>query len=249
MPCRCFTALDDGSKKVVSDDVSTISIPAAAAPANIAGPLLQCRALRFGWSSAEPLSQAFDLDVSLTSRVGILGANGTGKSTFLKTLAGEIPALAGEVYQSSRIKVQYFSQHVADNFNLALCPVEILHEAFPDATEQEIRGHLGSFGVRTQALVVLAHLSGGEKTRVALAVITFEPPHILLMDEPTNHLDINTVTAITDGLKQFSGGLVVVSHDRRLIEALELDCYMLSSKTRVWSRTTLKRFLAHVKPK
>ena len=102
--------------------------------------------------------------------------------------------------------------------------------------------------MRSQALVRSAHLSGGEKMRVALAVITFTPPHILLLDEPTNHLDINTVTAITDGLKAFQGGLVIVSHDRRLIESLELDCYMLDTK-RKWSSTTLKRFLTAVKPK
>jgi ATPase subunit of ABC transporter with duplicated ATPase domains len=236
------STLDDGSAQVSDDDKKPITLPAASNP-GFAGPLLQCRAVRFGWSAAAYLSQPFDLDVSLSSRIAILGANGTGKSTFLKTVAGQIPPLAGEVYSNSRLSIAYFSQHISDAFDLELSPVQTLKSNFAAATEQEIRAHLGSFGVRSQATVPLAHLSGGEKTRVALATITFKPPHILLLDEPTNHLDLNTVAALGEGLKAFKGGIVLVSHDRRLLKEMDVDCYLVDATTKRFEAVALDAFL------
>merc|ERR1711977_255482 len=121
------------------------------------GALLQCRQLQFGYS--RPLSQAFDLNVPLSSRIAFLGVNGSGKTTLLRTMAGELNPLKGEVYVYPRLIVAYFSQHVADSLPLDRSPCEALKERFLEATEQQIRAQLGSFGIRSQAVVPIGCLS------------------------------------------------------------------------------------------
>lgn len=225
------------------DDAAVNLSIAVAANLGFEGALLQCRQLRFGHGA--PLSQAFDLDVRLNSRIAFLGMNGSGKTTLLRTIAGDLRPLAGEVYIYPRLLVAYFSQHVADSMPLDRTPCQALKDRFPDATDKQIRAQLGAFGIRSQAVVRLGCLSGGEKTRCSLAAITFKPPHILLLDEPTNHLDLNTVEALADALKKFQGGLVLVSHDRRLIQALDMDCYTLHDRR--LTKSTLPAFLKLVR--
>ena len=217
---------DDGSLQVKEDDDVKIKLPAAE-DLGYHGALLQCRQVVFGYDSATPLCEPFDLDVSLTARIAVVGMNGSGKSTFIKTLAGELGALAGEVFRYARLSVAYFSQHVTDSIPLDCTPVQAMMRLYPGTTEQDARAQLGSFGVRAQATVLVGRLSGGEKTRVALATLMFKPPHVLLLDEPTNHLDLNTVEALSNALSSFAGGIVLVSHDRRLIEGLKMDCHQL----------------------
>jgi ABC-type Mn2+/Zn2+ transport system ATPase subunit len=187
------------------------------------------------------MSQPFDLDLDLTSRVALLGLNGSGKSTMLRTLAQEIDPMSGDVYLHGRLSVAYFSQHVADTLPLDKTPVEILQSLFPDATVLQLRAHLGNFGLRCQATVEMNRLSGGEKSRCALAAMTYRPPHILLLDEPTNHLDLKAVEALSLALKAFQGGIFLVSHDRRLIENLGMDCYMLHDQR--FEKCTLSEFI------
>eukprot|EP00929_Paragymnodinium_shiwhaense_P007533 TRINITY_DN111450_c0_g1_i1.p1 TRINITY_DN111450_c0_g1~~TRINITY_DN111450_c0_g1_i1.p1 ORF type:complete len:786 (-),score=194.47 TRINITY_DN111450_c0_g1_i1:306-2663(-) len=234
--------LDHGTNQVHDDSLVKLNLKVAPG-LGFAGDLLQCRQLQFGHSGA--LSQAFDLDVRMDSRIALLGMNGSGKTTLLRTMAQDLNPLKGEVYVYPRLVVGYFSQHVADALPLNKSPVECLKEKFPEATENDIRATLGSFGIRSQAVVPLGCLSGGEKTRVSLASIFFKPPHILLLDEPTNHLDLNTVEAVSAALKGFGGGIVLVSHDRRLIEALEMDCYVLHRRR--LAKSSLKDFLGIVK--
>lgn len=181
----------------------------------------------------------------MDSRIALLGMNGSGKTTLLRTIAQELAPIKGEVYVYPRLIVGYFSQHVADSLPLDKTPVACLKAQFPEATENEIRAQLGSFGIRSQAVVPLGCLSGGEKTRVSLASIVFKPPHILLLDEPTNHLDLNTVEALAEALQNFGGGVVLVSHDRRLIERLKMDSYVLHKKK--FQKSSLNDFLAIVK--
>eukprot|EP00040_Diaphanoeca_grandis_P005859 m.34801 g.34801 ORF g.34801 m.34801 type:complete len:810 (+) comp17039_c0_seq2:313-2742(+) len=238
-----FDTLDHGSKQIHEDDEVNLKFTAGVGLRDDTGALLQCRALTFGYQGT-PLSQAFDLDISLKSRIAIVGMNGCGKSTMLKTMAHELNPISGEVYKSSRLILGYFGQHVTDALSANKTPVQILKDQNPDATEQQIRATLGSFGIKTQAKVKLERLSGGEKTRCALATIMFTPPHILLLDEPTNHLDLNTVEALSEALDKFEGGIVLVSHDRRLIEALRMDCYLLHQQR--FEPSTLKQFLKRV---
>eukprot|EP00747_Dinoflagellata_sp_TGD_P034351 gnl/TRDRNA2_/TRDRNA2_137203_c0_seq2.p1 gnl/TRDRNA2_/TRDRNA2_137203_c0~~gnl/TRDRNA2_/TRDRNA2_137203_c0_seq2.p1 ORF type:complete len:347 (+),score=73.22 gnl/TRDRNA2_/TRDRNA2_137203_c0_seq2:33-1073(+) len=241
---HAFDPTDHGTSQVTDDAPVKLNI-AVAANLGVGGAMLQCRELKFGYD--KPFSQAFDLTVDLKSRVAFLGMNGSGKTTLMRTIAKDLIALGGEVYVHPRLSVAYFSQHVADSMSLDRSPFEILKDRFPDATDNQIRAQLGSFGIRSQALVRLGCLSGGEKARVSLAAITMKPPHILLLDEPTNHLDLNTVEALGEALKNFGGGIVLVSHDRRLIEALEMDCYMLHEGK--LTKSSLKEFLRIVRKK
>lgn len=238
------STLDDGSKQVKEDDVVSWKLSAAEPLGD--GVTLQCQQLQFGWGPTQPLSQKFDLDIG-SRKIAILGANGSGKSTFLKTLAGELEPVSGEVRRNPRLRLAYFSQHVTDALNVQRTPVQIMKDRFPEASEQDIRGHLGKFGVRSIATTKLNLLSGGEKTRVSLAVVTYVPPHLLLLDEPTNHLDINTVQALSETLKSFGGGVVLVSHDRRLIE--QLGCATMMLHGGKLETCTLKDFLRAMRKK
>merc|ERR1712117_877655 len=217
-----------------------------AIPGNLdfSGPLMQCRSLQFGYE--RPLSQALNLDIHIESRIAFVGLNGSGKSALLRTIAQELVPLAGEVVTHPRLSVAHFSQRVADMFPLDKTACELMHHEFPDATPLQIQAHLTAFGLASQSLVQLKHLSGGEKSRCALACIAFRRPHILLLDEPTNHLDIQAVDALSSALKCFQGGLVLVSHDRRLIQNLDMDCFMLDG--RCMERCKLEDFLESVDP-
>lgn len=231
-------SIDDGTVNMHEDDDVRMHIKAAG-NLGYSGAVLQCKSLQLGYSHS--LSQPFDLDLDLASRVAILGLNGSGKSTMLRTLAKELEPLHGEVYVHGRLSVAYFSQHVADSLPLDSTPVEALQERFPEATALQLRAQLGNFGLRRQATIKLKNLSGGEKSRCALATMTYQPPHMLLLDEPTNHLDLKAVEALSAALKAFQGGIVLVSHDRRLIEAMGMDCYMLQEQR--LKKCTLAEFL------
>jgi len=236
------SSLDDGSSQVQDDAEVKINLTVAG-NLGFNGALLQCRQVKFGYSTA--FSQAFDLNIDLSTRIALLGMNGSGKTTLLKTIAKTLDPFSGEVYLYPRLIVSYFSQHIADSMPLDKTPCEAMQELFPEAAPHQIRSQLGSFGIRSQATVPLRCLSGGEKTRCSLASITFKAPHVLLLDEPTNHLDLNTVEALAQALKGFQGGIVLVSHDRRLIEGLNMECHVLHK--RKLGKSSLKEFLKIVR--
>lgn len=235
---------DTGDWQITLDTEVTLSLKAAA-ELGFHGALLQCRALTVGYSPDQPFCQAFDMDIDLKSRIALLGINGSGKSTLLKTIAGRLRPLTGEVYTYPRLVVSYFSQELADELPLELTAVEALLQDMPDCSDQQVRAQLGAFGIRHQAVQILRTLSGGEKVRVAIARATLKAPHVLLLDEPTNHLDLMTVEGLSQGLKSFAGGVVLVSHDRRLIRDVALDCYLLRGGR--LRRTALTDFLSDFK--
>ncbi|CAK0826892.1 unnamed protein product [Prorocentrum cordatum] len=207
--------------------------------------MLQCREVAVGFDGKQPLVAKFDLDIRMGSRIALLGVNGSGKTTLLRVLTKDLEPLGGEVYQQPRVVVAHFNQHQADGLPLELSGIEVMRERFPDATEGDIRGHLGSFGMGRQAVQPIHTLSGGEKVRVALAAITFRPPHILLLDEPTNHLDLQTVEALGKALQDFEGGLVIASHDRRLLKEVCIDFYGIQG--RKLQKTALADFVKAVR--
>lgn len=162
------------------------------------------------------------------SRIGLLGKNGAGKSTFIKFLAGELAPLSGEVTFSKGIKIGYFAQHQLEHLRLDESPLKQMQLIAPKATEQELRNYLGGFNfVGDKVLEKIATFSGGEKARLALALIVWERPNILLLDEPTNHLDLNMREALTLALQDFEGALVVVSHDRHLLKSTTNNFYLV----------------------
>jgi len=221
-----------------------LKIKCAVPPSNEAG-ILQCQGLVVGYEASAPLIKKFDLDIRMTSRIGLLGVNGSGKTTLLRTLTKELAPLNGDVYQQPRVVVGFFNQHQADALPLGVCGMQVMVERFPDSDEGEIRSHLGSFGLSRQAVQPIGTLSGGEKCRVALAAITFRPPHILVLDEPTNHLDLQTVEALGKALIDFEGGVVVASHDRRLLKEICKEFYAVQGGK--LQKTGLEEFVKTVR--
>jgi ATP-binding cassette, subfamily F, member 3 len=153
-------------------------------------------------------------------RIGLLGVNGAGKSTFIKTIAGDLAPLSGKLHTGKGLVIGYFAQHQVEMLRHDESPLWHLVKIAPDAREQELRNFLGSFNFPGNMVTSpIAPFSGGEKARLALALIVWQRPNLLLLDEPTNHLDLETREALTMALAQFEGTLVLVSHDRHLLRA------------------------------
>ncbi len=151
-------------------------------------------------------------------RIGILGVNGAGKSTLVKTLAGELEVQAGSRRASRGLEVGYFAQHQLDMLDLESSPLQHLARLAPDTREQELRNYLGGFGFGGDRVTdTVAPMSGGEKARLALSLIVWQKPNLLLLDEPSNHLDVETREALTRALAEFGGSMLLVSHDRHLL--------------------------------
>ena len=168
----------------------------------------------------KPILSGINLNLQADQRIGLLGVNGAGKSTLIKTLVGDLPPLAGHVTLSKGLAIGYFAQHQVEMLRHDQSPMWHLAQIAPRVREQELRNFLGGFNFSGEmASATIAPFSGGEKARLALALIVWQKPNLLLLDEPTNHLDLETREALTVALAQFEGTLVLVSHDRHLLRA------------------------------
>ena len=201
-------------------------------PAHLPNPLLQLDKADLGYGG-KPVLHGIDLSLENGARYGLLGVNGSGKSTFIKTLAGELNVLSGRIVRSDKLNIGYFAQHQLDTLRPDQSPLWHIQKLSPDVREQEIRNFLGSFNfVGDAALQKTEPFSGGEKARLALAMIVWQKPNLLLLDEPTNHLDLDMRHALTLALQSFQGALIVVSHDRSLLEATT-DSFLLIEQGRL----------------
>jgi ATP-binding cassette subfamily F protein 3 len=186
-------------------------------PDRFSDPLLNLSHATLGYGD-KVLQANLNLSIHPGSRIGLLGANGAGKSTLLKSLAGALPLIAGERVTGEHLRLGYFTQHQLEALDLDASPALHIQRMSPKAREQEIRDFLGGFNFRGEAaLTPIRHSSGGEKARLALALIVWQKPNLLLLDEPTNHLDLEMCHALTVALQEFEGSVVVVSHDRHLL--------------------------------
>lgn len=175
-------------------------------------------------------------DVNLTvrggERIGLLGANGQGKSTLIKTLAGTLAPQAGELRSARGLAIGYFAQHQVDTLRLDETPLQQLMRITPTTREQELRDYLGSFDFQGSMVnAPVAPFSGGEKARLALALLIWRKPNLLLLDEPTNHLDLEMREALTRALAQFEGAVILVSHDRGLLRATTDQFVLVANAT------------------
>lgn len=191
-------------------------------PASMPDPLLVLEQVSTGYRSADGASREILSDVQLIvrggSRIGVLGVNGAGKSTLIKTLAEELPVLAGERRASKGLEIGYFAQHQLDMLDPESTPLQHLTRIAPQAREQELRNYLGGFGFSGDTVnSKIAPMSGGEKARLALSLIVWQKPNLLLLDEPSNHLDVDTREALATALAEFAGSVLLVSHDRHLL--------------------------------
>eukprot|EP00587_Corethron_hystrix_P002761 CAMPEP_0113302490 /NCGR_PEP_ID=MMETSP0010_2-20120614/3283_1 /TAXON_ID=216773 ORGANISM="Corethron hystrix, Strain 308" /NCGR_SAMPLE_ID=MMETSP0010_2 /ASSEMBLY_ACC=CAM_ASM_000155 /LENGTH=758 /DNA_ID=CAMNT_0000156293 /DNA_START=133 /DNA_END=2406 /DNA_ORIENTATION=+ /assembly_acc=CAM_ASM_000155 len=171
-------------------------------------------------NKSERLLQDVNFGVDLSSRIGILGPNGAGKSTLLNLIMGSISPLSGNLSRNGRLRIGHFTQHSSENFDLSLSALENMLNMYDDAQDQEMRSFLGRFQIQGEdALKPMAMLSGGQKSRVAFAALSYRRPHVVIMDEPTNHLDMETIDALVEAVSDFKGGLIVVSHDQYFISS------------------------------
>ena len=181
-----------------------------------------------GYGDTEILSQV-NFDLQPGTRIGLLGPNGAGKSTLINSLTGELDLLSGQRVYGENIKIGYFAQHQLEVLDLQASPFLHLQRITPQATDQEIRNFLGGFDFHNdKALDQINDFSGGEKARLALALIVWQKPNLLLLDEPTNHLDLEMRHALTMALQSYEGALVVISHDRHLLRNTVDDFYLVA---------------------
>jgi len=188
-------------------------------PDRAPNPLLVLEDASAGYAEKIVLSK-ISFSLQSEQRYGLLGVNGAGKSTLIKTIAGVLPVLSGSAVFNKGLQVGYFAQHQVEMLRDDQSPLWHLKKLAPDVREQDLRNYLGSFNFPgDMATGPVEHFSGGEKARLALALIVWQKPNLLLLDEPTNHLDLETREALAVALAQFEGTLVLVSHDRHLLRA------------------------------
>ncbi len=198
----------------------------------ISSPLLDLSDARLGYGDRAVLEKV-KLQLTPGARIGLLGPNGAGKSTLIKNLAGELEPLSGRLVRGENTVVGYFAQHQLDSLDSKASPLLHLQRIAPTEREQTLRDFLGGFDFRGARLdEPVLNFSGGEKARLALALIAWEKPNLLLLDEPTNHLDLEMRLALTMALQEFSGAVLVVSHDRHLLKSTT-DDFLLVADGRV----------------
>ena len=191
-------------------------------PSPLSPPLITLDNASVGYEPGKPILSKLNLYVGMEDRIGLLGANGNGKSTLVKLLADKLKIMDGKLRKSSKLKVAYFAQHQTDELILKSTPYAHMEKLMPMAVEAKIRAHLGRFGFPgDKADTKVENLSGGEKARLLFALMSREDPHVMLLDEPTNHLDVDAREALIQALNAYEGAVILVSHDSHL---LELTC-------------------------
>jgi ATP-binding cassette subfamily F protein 3 len=188
-------------------------------PEGLRPPLMTLDRASVGYEEGKPILKNVGLRIDPDDRVALLGRNGNGKSTLAKLIAGELATMDGAMNTASKMSVGYFTQYQVEELDPDDTPVDHMGRMMKGATPGAVRNQLGRFGFSgDKAVTKTGKLSGGERARLALALVTHDAPHLLILDEPTNHLDVDTREALVQALAEYSGAVVVVSHDRHMLE-------------------------------
>ena len=203
---------------LVTQDVREITFPA---PEKILSPpIIAVDNVSVGYEVGKPVLNRVTLRIDNDDRIALLGANGNGKSTLVKLLANRLAPFSGSITRAEKLSIAYFAQHQLDELNEEGSPYDHIRKLMPDAPESRVRGRAGAIGFSGKAAdTPVKSLSGGEKARLLLGLATFFGPNMIILDEPTNHLDIDSRAALAEAINDFPGAVIMVSHDRYLIEA------------------------------
>lgn len=215
---------------LVTEDVREISFPA---PEKILSPpIIAADNVSVGYDPASPVLNRVTLRIDNDDRIALLGANGNGKSTLVKLLAGRLAPFSGKVTRADKLSIAYFAQHQLDELNEDASAYDHVRKLMGDAPEAKVRARAGAIGFSGKAADTKAgKLSGGEKARLLLGLATFFGPNMIILDEPTNHLDIDSRAALAEAINEFPGAVIMVSHDRYLIEACADRLWIVADRT------------------
>ncbi|WP_040484917.1 ABC-F family ATP-binding cassette domain-containing protein [Lutibaculum baratangense] len=203
---------------VVEGTVKPFHLPAPEKP--LASPLVAMDGVAVGYGG-RPILSRVSLRIDADDRIGLLGANGNGKSTLAKLLSGRLEAMEGQIRRPERMRVGFFAQHQLDELDPSLTPVEQVRRLMPGEDEAKVRARTNQLGFGAEkADVPASKLSGGEKARLLIGLAAFGRPHLLILDEPTNHLDVDSREALIEALNEYEGAVIVISHERHILEAV-----------------------------
>ncbi len=188
-------------------------------PNSLPPPIVALDAVAVGYAAETPVLRGLDLRIDMDDRIGLLGANGNGKSTLVKLLAGHLKTMAGSLHTPRDLRIGYVGQDQADSLDPDATPLTLMRRRLEKDPDSKVRAHLGGFGfAQEKAETPVAALSGGEKARFLFAMMSVEAPHLMLLDEPTNHLDVDAREALVQALNDYEGAVVLVSHDPHLVD-------------------------------
>ncbi len=215
---------------LVTQDVKEITFPT---PEKILSPpIIAVDEVSVGYDPGKPVLNHVTLRLDNDDRIALLGSNGNGKSTLVKLLAGKLPQFSGKIVRAANLSVGYFAQHQTDELDLEGSAYDHLRRLMPNETETKVRARTGAIGFSGKAGdTKVSSLSGGEKARLLLGLATFYGPNMIILDEPTNHLDIDSRAALAEAINDYPGAIIMVSHDRYLIEACADQLWVVADKT------------------
>jgi ATP-binding cassette, subfamily F, member 3 len=215
---------------LVTQDVREISFPAP--EKMLSPPIIAVDDVSVGYDPKQPVLNRVTLRIDNDDRIALLGANGNGKSTLVKLLASRLSPFSGTITRAEKISIAYFAQHQLDELSEDGSPYDHVRKLMPDAPETKVRGRTGAIGFSGKAGdTQVKNLSGGEKARLLLGLATFFGPNMIILDEPTNHLDIDSRAALAEAINEFPGAVIMVSHDRYLIEACADRLWIVADQT------------------
>ncbi|CAG9858296.1 unnamed protein product [Phyllotreta striolata] len=237
------------TEKVSTDKTVTFYFPSCG---TIPPPVIMVQNVSFRYNEKSPwIYKNLEFGIDLDTRLALVGPNGAGKSTLLKLLYGELTPSEGMIRKNSHLRIARYHQHLHELLDLDLSPLEYMMKEFPDIKEkEEMRKIIGRYGLTgRQQVCPIRQLSDGQRCRVVFAWLAWQVPHLLLLDEPTNHLDMETIDALADAVSEFEGGMVLVSHDFRLISQVAEEIWVCEKETVTKWQGDILSYKDHLKSK